>query len=536
MLAALEHDVGWDPRTADVIVGSSAGSVTGAALRLGVAASDLAARAAGRAAVAVRRRVLRRHRRRRRAAARAVARRPPARVAPALAPACWPAPRCRPWTVRAGRRRRRPAPGRALRPARAHPRARPRSTSGWPHGLWVCAARRDDGRRVVFGRPGSPVARGSPRRWRRRAPSPATSRRCRSAHASTSTAACTRPPTPTCSCTPASTSSSSCHRCPPPTARRRRADAGDALGRPPPPRGRDPAAARPGHHGGALRAEPGHARRDGHQRDGRRPIGGRRRGRPARDAAAHATVRPLGAPAARPRDVAAPTPPDARPSARGSLRPVDRPDRRDLRDAERATTRSGGRRSRSTAAEALGGPAAAGRRGRPRRRARAGTPRRSAIAVVALDARRRHAAPHPRGGPRRAGRARPTWLALPFRRGGLAAAWARNTYVHLRAVDVPARPRRPAPLAGRRRARRAHALRAARWRAAALFPDDDFPGRWFSTWTDDAAARRRARRRVRARRARGARPDGAGEQGFTRAGDPGPEPARRRRPPGCACS
>ena len=27
--------------------------------------------------------------------------------------------------------------------------------------------------------------------------------------------------------------------------------------------------------------------------------------------------------------------------------------------------------------------------------------------------------------------------ALPFRRGALAAAWARNTYVHLRAADVP---------------------------------------------------------------------------------------------------
>jgi NTE family protein len=42
VLAALEQDLGWDPRTADVIVGSSAGSVTGTLLRLGVPASDLA--------------------------------------------------------------------------------------------------------------------------------------------------------------------------------------------------------------------------------------------------------------------------------------------------------------------------------------------------------------------------------------------------------------------------------------------------------------------------------------------------------------
>ena len=35
-LAALEHDLGWDPRTAEIVVGSSAGSLTGTALRLGV--------------------------------------------------------------------------------------------------------------------------------------------------------------------------------------------------------------------------------------------------------------------------------------------------------------------------------------------------------------------------------------------------------------------------------------------------------------------------------------------------------------------
>jgi len=42
-LTALEYDLGWDPRSADVIVGTSAGSVVGSLLRLGVAASDLAA-------------------------------------------------------------------------------------------------------------------------------------------------------------------------------------------------------------------------------------------------------------------------------------------------------------------------------------------------------------------------------------------------------------------------------------------------------------------------------------------------------------
>ena len=43
VLAVLEHDFGLDARTVDVIVGTSAGSITGTLLRLGVSAEDLAA-------------------------------------------------------------------------------------------------------------------------------------------------------------------------------------------------------------------------------------------------------------------------------------------------------------------------------------------------------------------------------------------------------------------------------------------------------------------------------------------------------------
>src|SRR3954447_19721155 len=43
VLAVLEHDFGFDARTAEVIVGTSAGSITGTLLRLGVSAEDLAA-------------------------------------------------------------------------------------------------------------------------------------------------------------------------------------------------------------------------------------------------------------------------------------------------------------------------------------------------------------------------------------------------------------------------------------------------------------------------------------------------------------
>ena len=46
-LAAFDHDLGWDPRTADIVVGTSAGSVVAALLRRGIPASDLSAVAVG---------------------------------------------------------------------------------------------------------------------------------------------------------------------------------------------------------------------------------------------------------------------------------------------------------------------------------------------------------------------------------------------------------------------------------------------------------------------------------------------------------
>jgi NTE family protein len=46
-LAAMEVDLGWDPRRADIIVGTSAGSLIGGLLRTGVPATDLAATTVG---------------------------------------------------------------------------------------------------------------------------------------------------------------------------------------------------------------------------------------------------------------------------------------------------------------------------------------------------------------------------------------------------------------------------------------------------------------------------------------------------------
>ncbi|MGY1717564.1 patatin-like phospholipase family protein [Blastococcus sp. SYSU DS0552] len=159
VLAVLQHDVGFDARTADVIVGTSAGSITGALLRLGVAAEDLAAWTV-KAPLSGDDAVLR-------------------QVAEASVPELAP---FRPWELVRGPLR---LPGRHMvqraltRPLQFRPMAagmallapgrrdvveqlaalRELAGPGWPdRDLWVCAVRRRDGRRVVFGRPGAPEA------------------------------------------------------------------------------------------------------------------------------------------------------------------------------------------------------------------------------------------------------------------------------------------------------------------------------------------------------------------------------------------
>src|SRR4051812_8558232 len=49
VLSALVDATSWDPRDAELIVGTSAGSATGGALRAGLSARDMAARARGEA-------------------------------------------------------------------------------------------------------------------------------------------------------------------------------------------------------------------------------------------------------------------------------------------------------------------------------------------------------------------------------------------------------------------------------------------------------------------------------------------------------
>ena len=157
VLAALEHDLGWDPRTADLIVGSSAGSITGSLLRLGVPAPDLASwlvespltdegsdvlAALGQDDVEL----------------------PGMSLRDLVRPWRPPSPRL---IVRVARR---PF---AFRPSVAAATLLPTGRvdlmskavglgelvgDRWPEGLWLCVARRDDGGRVVLGREGSPGA------------------------------------------------------------------------------------------------------------------------------------------------------------------------------------------------------------------------------------------------------------------------------------------------------------------------------------------------------------------------------------------
>lgn len=73
--------------------------------------------------------------------------------------------------------------------------------------------------------------------------------------------------------------------------------------------------------------------------------------------------------------------------------------------------------------------------------------------------------------------------ALPFRRQSLGGGWARNTYVHLRSDDVPL------ALADLHRVLRVDAPIELTFFVGDregwdVFPDDDLPGRWFSTWPE----------------------------------------------------
>jgi NTE family protein len=159
VLAVLQHDFGFDARTVDMIVGTSAGSITGTLLRLGVSAEDLAAWTV-KAPLSGDEDVLRQM------AETHVPELAPFRPLhllrrPLRLPGRHMVQRAltRPWQFRPL------AAGMALVAPGRHDiveqlgALRELEQPDWPQPeLWICAVRRRDGRRVVFGRPGAPEA------------------------------------------------------------------------------------------------------------------------------------------------------------------------------------------------------------------------------------------------------------------------------------------------------------------------------------------------------------------------------------------
>jgi NTE family protein len=154
VLAALAEATGWDPRRADLVVGTSAGSGIAAWLRAGMPASDLLSRSVGRAPSAE--------------GAALTAGLPPAgRFPPDPVPGGVPLPAA-PWLLGAALLplgRPRPVVGlagvlpRGRRPtAVLGDRLRAVHPARWPDApTWICAVRLRDGARVVFGRDDVPL-------------------------------------------------------------------------------------------------------------------------------------------------------------------------------------------------------------------------------------------------------------------------------------------------------------------------------------------------------------------------------------------
>ena len=156
VLAELADATGWDARDAEVVVGTSAGSVVGALLRAGVSPADLAARATGAPLSPQGARL----------AARAggpapVPSRPPRRAGglPRMAsPGTFVRATFPPFRpVRPGALAAAALPAGRIDTEMVASGLRPLFAAGWPEAaLWVCTVRLGTGRRVVFGRPGPP--------------------------------------------------------------------------------------------------------------------------------------------------------------------------------------------------------------------------------------------------------------------------------------------------------------------------------------------------------------------------------------------
>jgi NTE family protein len=153
VLAALEEATSWRPDSAEVIVGTSAGSLVAALIRAGFSGSDLAGASLGKPVSAAGQALFSR-----------LGRRTPL-PAPGMTPASLlrgPAAArllLRPRGVRLTTLAAALLPAGSLSTEAVAAGVRNLYGSAWPEKpTWICAVRLDDGRLVVFGRPGSPPA------------------------------------------------------------------------------------------------------------------------------------------------------------------------------------------------------------------------------------------------------------------------------------------------------------------------------------------------------------------------------------------
>lgn len=153
-LAALAKATGWDPRTADVVVGTSAGSGVGATLRGGVSAADLFARLVGEPVSAEGRRLFAKV-----GTPVELVMRPQlgGRIPSPSAPGYLVRAALQPWRARPGLVLAAMLPEGRTATEIVGSRVRGLHHLPWPErDLWICAVRLDTGRRVVFGRDPSP--------------------------------------------------------------------------------------------------------------------------------------------------------------------------------------------------------------------------------------------------------------------------------------------------------------------------------------------------------------------------------------------
>ena len=158
VLDGLAAATGWDPREAEVIVGTSAGSVVGALLRSGFSARDLAARSTGDALSPEGAELLDRSERAG-VSARLPNRPPGRRGLPRMAsPSLLVRAALRPfWMNRPGVMLAGALPAGAVPTELVAAPLRPLFGADWPdRDLWLTAVGLLDGRRVVFGRDGAP--------------------------------------------------------------------------------------------------------------------------------------------------------------------------------------------------------------------------------------------------------------------------------------------------------------------------------------------------------------------------------------------